>query len=221
MGPPRFLAWQGTRHPRVSSLDDPPLPGQVHAQVCGGGVGKGKEGRAQLRCRFLGATVLFFSLRGLFIYFWGPVNPPRVPIRSVPQPSPSGQVPWEEGRETLTGPFSKATKVLSVPTPKPAEPALQKFIQQVRLPAGAQAVRVSRRPSAAALLQPAGPRLVPVSRELSWSVGSGTVAAGDRVGESQAAFNFPGGWGGSTPSLVSTPGGCPRPHCMKPGQGLR
>lgn len=55
-------------------------------------------------------------------------------------------MPWEEGRETLTGSFSKATKVLSVPMLKPAEPALQKFIQQVRLPVwgwggwGAQAV---------------------------------------------------------------------------------
>lgn len=66
-------------------------------------------------------------------------------------------MPWEEGRETLTGLFSKATKVLSVPMLKPAEPALQKFIQQVRLPAegcgGGRAprlsVRLSRCPSVA------------------------------------------------------------------------
>lgn len=36
----------------------------------------------------------------------------------------------------MTGPYSKATKVLSVPMLKPAEPALQKFIQQVRLSVG-------------------------------------------------------------------------------------
>lgn len=35
-----------TRRPRVSNLDDPPRPGQVHAKVGGGGVGGGKEGRA-------------------------------------------------------------------------------------------------------------------------------------------------------------------------------
>lgn len=71
-----------------------------------------------------------------FIYFWDWSLHPRVPIRSALQPLPSGQVPWEGGRETLTGLFSKATKVLSMPMLKPAEPALQKFIQQVRMPAG-------------------------------------------------------------------------------------
>lgn len=120
---------------------------------------------------------------------------------------PSGQVPWEEGRETLTGPFSKATKVLSVPMPKPAEPALQKFIQQVRLPAGAQAVCLSRCPSAAAALRPAGPELGPVSRRLSWSVGGGRVAAGIEWGNPRQCLTFLEAVVVVAPSLVSTPGG--------------
>lgn len=75
----------------------------------------------------------------------------------------------------MTGLFSKATKVLSVPMLKPAEPALQKFIQQVRLPAegcggggrpGCLSVYPAVPPWLA--LRPAGPKLVPVSRGLSW-----------------------------------------------------
>lgn len=88
---------------------------------------------------------------------------------------PSGQVPWEEGRETLTGPFSKATKVLSVPMLKPAEPALQKFIQQVRLPAGAQA---SVCPAATVLLRLCG------QLDRRWCQGpegcAGSLAEGER-----------------------------------------
>lgn len=162
-----------------------------------------------------------FSLHwGIYLFISGDRSSPPARTRQVSPPSRAfGAMPWEEGQETLTGPLSKATKVLSVPILKPAEPALQKFIQQVRLAAGARAVRASGRPSAAAALRAAGPELVPVSGGLSLERWPGSTAAGDT------------GWGNpgqgltlleagvaETPSLARTPAGR-RPRCMNPGQG--
>lgn len=168
-----------------------------------GGKGEGGEGTAP---RPISRRVGFFLYPGVYLFISGDLSPnPRVPLRSAPHPVPSGRVPWEEGRETLTGPFSKATKVLSVPMLKPAEPALQKFIQQVRLPAGGPG-RLSVCPSAAAALRPAGPELVPVAGGCAGRVGGGRRAAGGLNGESQAAGNFPRGEAGpvAAPSLVGT-----------------
>lgn len=141
---------RGKRRPLVSNLDDPPLP-QVHAQVGGGRGRKGKGGLSS------GASFLarrFPLWRGVYSFLGTGPSARARPSGRPPQPLPSGQVPREGGRETLTGLFSKATKVLSMPMLKPAEPALQEFIQQVRMPAGPRPA-VCPAALAAAALRPA------------------------------------------------------------------
>lgn len=159
----------------------------------------GRKGELSSDASFLARR--FFLCGGVYLFISGDRLPhPWVPIRSAPQPMPSGQVSWEEGRETLTGPFAKATKVLSVPMLKPAEPALQKFIQQVRLLAGSQSICLSVPLSlgccgSADSWPRAGARVQAAGLEC-WRRSCGGE---DWIGESQAVFNFPGGRGEGGP----------------------
>lgn len=169
-------------------------------------MGRGGRGGRSSRGQFLGASVLSRWRR-----FWGPVPPPARAHQAAPQPVPSGQVPWEEGPETLTGPLSKAMKVLSVPRLKPAEPALQKFIQQVRTPAGP---RLS--------VCPAAPRRCGCAASWtgpSWGAGEEEQRPGMERGNPGQRLTFPRPRR-CDPPLVSARG-CPRPRSLQEARPLK
>lgn len=118
-------AW-GTRVTPASLPGTTQLPGYVHAKVGKAVAMKGEE-KAQDPGWLLGALGSFFieAFIYLFIYYsWG-LTPPPPSARACPS---GGRyilclgveaLYWEEGQGTLTGPLSKATKVLLVPIPKP------------------------------------------------------------------------------------------------------
>lgn len=170
----------------------------------------GKREGAEPEANFLARR---FFLDGGVRLFLGAGTPTRACPSGRPPAVPLGQVPGEGGPETLTGPLSKATKVLSVPRLKPAEPALQKFIQQVRAPAARLSVCLSRCP---APLRLCGRRDLagPASRGRAGALGKG-AAARIEWGNPGRRLTLPRPRR-CDPSLVSTRG-CPRPRCMKPG----
>jgi hypothetical protein len=215
-GPSRFpVSASGGRVASASLTWTTPLPGHVHAKVGGEG-GSGGGGGLGSAAGFLARRAFFTEA---FIYlFLGSVLPhPRVPSRWAPQPVLWGPLLREEGQGTLTEPLSKATKVLLVPIPKPkagwASAAEIYSTSQAKGGVGVggrQAVCLSRRPSAAEALRPAGPELAPGPAGLIWECwrreGEWPRALS---GGTSAGFNFPpSGWCGG-PSLASTPGGGP------------
>lgn len=122
---PRRL--RGHASPPTSLPGTTQLPGHVHAKVGEAVDGGGREEKAEPPWSFSWRVGLFLY-RGVYLfiyYFWGLIlPPPHLPARTHQVGATScawgwGTLHWEEGQGTLTGPLSKATKVLLVPILKP------------------------------------------------------------------------------------------------------